>query len=121
MNLETIFAVILVVLIVGACLLSLLRRFTGKKSCCGTVAPKVKAKKLKAPIGSLTVRIAGMHCDNCRHTVMVKLNALDGVSAKVFLPEGTAQVCFERPVSDHEISEAIESAGFEVLQIQRNP
>lgn len=37
------------------------------------------------------------------------------------LPEGNAQVWFERPVSDHEISQAVESAGFEVLQIQRNP
>lgn len=119
MNPKTVIVLVFVVLIVGACLLSLLRRFTGKKSCCGTVAPKVKAKKLKDPIGSLTVWIAGMHCDNCRYVVMEKPNALSGVSAKVSLAEGIAQVRYERPVSDNEISEAIESAGFEVLQIQR--
>ena len=55
----------LTVLIVGGCIWSLLRRFTSKKTCCGTEKqPRIRVKKLSAPIGSLTVKISGMRCEN---------------------------------------------------------
>ena len=91
----------LTVLIVGGCIWSLIRRFTSKKTCCGTEKqPRIRAKKLSAPIGSLTVKIGGMRCENC-------------------LENGTARVSFERPLSDEELAQAVESAGFEVLGIRR--
>ena len=115
--------IILIVLaagIIGACVWSLVKRFTGKKTCCGTEKqPRVKAKRLSAPIGSLTMKIGGMRCENCRRSVTSALNALDGVTAKVSLESGTASVSFERPISDEALTQAIESAGFDVLDIRR--
>ena len=106
----------LTVLIVGGCIWSLIRRFTSKKTCCGTEKqPRIRAKKLSAPIGSLTVRIGGMRCENCRRSVTAALDALDGVAAKVSLENGTARVSFERPLSDEELAQAIESAGFDAV------
>ena len=72
----------------------------------------------KAPIGSLTVKISGMRCENCRRSVTAALDALDGVAAKVSLENGTARVSFERPLSDEELAQAVESAGFDVLEIR---
>ena len=110
----------LTVLIVGGCIWSLIRRFTSKKTCCGTEKqPRIRAKKLSAPIGSLTVKIGGMRCENCRRSVTAALDALDGVAAKVSLENGTARVSFERPLSDEELAQAVESAGFEVRGIRR--
>lgn len=115
--------IILIVLAAGiivACAWSLVKRFTSKKTCCGTEKqPRIKAKKLSAPIGSLSIKIDGMHCENCRRSVTSALNTLDGVSAKVSLENGTASVSFERPVSDEELTRAVESAGFDVLDIRR--
>ena len=115
--------IILIILaagIIGACVWSLVKRFTGKKTCCGTEKqPRIKPKKLSAPIGSLTIKIGGMHCENCRRSVTAALNALDGIAAKVSLESGTASVSFERPVSDEVLTQTVESAGFDVLDIRR--
>lgn len=114
MNAVTIVAIFLVILIVGACLLSFIQRFTGKKGCCETGIPRIKQKKLKAPIGSFTLQIEGMRCESCRRTLMVKLNELDGVSAKVSLENKTAVIAYEYPVEYEKIVEVVERAGFEV-------
>lgn len=120
MNTKTILVLILVILVVGCCLFSLLRRLTGRKSCCETTAPKVKPKKLKAPIGRVTVEVDGLRCQSCCRTLAAKLNALEGVSAKVSLENRTAVVSYERPLEDSEIAEAVESAGFGVMEMKRS-
>lgn len=111
--------IVLAAAIIVGCVWSFVKRFTGKKTCCGTEKqPRIKAKKLSAPIGSLTMKIGGMRCENCRRSVTSALNALDGVSAKVSLENGTASVSFENPVSDEVLTQAVESAGFDVLEIR---
>ena len=112
--------IFLAVGIIGACVWSLVKCFTGKKNCCGTEKqPRIKAKRLSAPIGSLSIKIGGMRCENCCRSVNAALNALDGVAAKVSLESGTASVSSERPVSDEELTQAVESAGFDLLDIRR--
>lgn len=112
--------ILLVVSIVGICLRSFLRRFTGKTNCCGTAKKPRKKKKLSALIGRLTLVIGGMHCEHCRRSVTDALDALDGVAANVCLSDGTAEVAYERPVHDEELIRAVESAGFEILDIIRS-
>ena len=107
--------------IVGLSLRSFIRYFTGKTTCCGTSKqPHTKTKRLSAPVGHLTLVIGGMHCEHCRRSVTDALSALDGVAAKVRLADGTAIVAYERPVRDEELIRAVESAGFEVLDIKRS-
>lgn len=112
--------IVLAAAIIVGCIWSFVKRFAGKKTCCGTEKqPRIRAKKLSAPIGSLTIKISGMRCENCRRSVTSALNALDGIAAKVSLESGTASVSFERPVSDEVLTQAVESAGFDVLEIRR--
>lgn len=112
--------ILLTVGIIGICLRSFLRRFTGKTTCCGTEKKlHRKKKRLSAPVGHLTLSVGGMHCEHCRLSVTDAIDALDGVAAKVRLADGTAIVTYERPVRDEELIRAVESAGFEVLDIKR--
>ena len=83
--------IILTIGIVGACVWSFIKRFTGKKTCCGTEKqPRIKTKKLSAPIGSLTLKISGI-----------------------------ANISFERNISDEELILAVDAAGFDVVEINR--
>lgn len=104
---------------VALCLLSFVSRLTGKKSCCGEKAPKVKVKKLAAPIGSLAVKVDGMRCESCRRTLTAKFNEMEGISAGVSLETKTAVISYERAITDEEIEKAVESAGFEVAEVIR--
>lgn len=113
--------ILLVVGIVGICLRSFLRRLTGKTNCCGTAKkPRRKTKRLSNPVGRLTLVIGGMHCEHCRRSVTDAIDALDGVAANVRLADGTAEVAYERPVCDEELIRAVESEGFEILEIIRS-
>lgn len=86
-------------------------RLTGKKSCCGDKAPKVKTKKLATPVGCLTVKVDRMRCESCRRTLTAKFNEMEGISAKVSLETKTAGISYERAITDEEIEKAVESAG----------
>ena len=65
-----------------------------------------------------TVIIEGMTCEHCKARVESRLNALDGVSAKVNLKRKTAMVSMEKAVEDEVIKKAIENAGYEVVDIR---
>lgn len=112
--------ILLVIGIVGICLRSFVRRLIGKTNCCGIERKPRTKKKLSAPIGHLTLVIDGMHCEHCRGSVTDALDALDGVAANVRLADGTAIVAYERSVRDEELIRAVESAGFEVVDIIRS-
>lgn len=117
MNLTTSITAILVICVLGVCLISFARRLTGKKSCCETVVPRVKPKKLKAPIGSITVKIEGMRCESCRRTLMAQLNELEGISARVSLENKMAVISYELPIDEERIVKIVEKVGFEVTEI----
>ncbi|WP_072525971.1 heavy-metal-associated domain-containing protein [Clostridium sp. Marseille-P3244] len=97
-----------------------IKHFKGEGACCGggpgTV--RTKKKKLSGPVkGRKVIKISGMHCQNCVNSVAGALNALDGVSAKVSLSDGSAEVIFDREIEESELKRAVESAGFEVVNI----
>lgn len=117
MNLTAIIVAFLVICIFIACVFSFARRLSGKKSCCETTVSRKKPKKLKTPIGSMTVKIEGMRCESCRRLLMTKLNELDGISAKVSLENKTAVIAYVHPVEDEKIVNAVEKSGFEVIKI----
>ena len=119
MSIGTIITIIISVAVFTACVFSFARRFSGKKSCCGTSLPKLKNKKLTNPIGKLTVKIDGMRCESCRRNVTAAINSIDGASAKVDLEKSEAVVSFERQLIDEEIISAVETVEFEVRDIVR--
>ena len=79
---------------------------------------KPKKKKLDGPVtGHYTLRIPGMHCQNCVNSVTRGINSIDGASAKVSLRKKSAEVSCDRDIDKADLIRAVESAGFEVESI----
>lgn len=119
---NAIIILLLVVLLIFAVKESI-KHFKGEGACCGggsgTIrARKPKKKKLEGPvIGHYTIAISGMHCKNCVNSVTNALNALDGVTAKVSLSRGSAEVSCDRKIEKADLKHAVEREGFKVTGI----
>ena len=115
--------ILILIVILGFAVKSSIKHFKGEGACCGGGSGQVKTKrpkkkKLDGPvIGTRTIKISGMHCQNCVNSVTRALNSLDGVSAKVSLRDNSAEVSFDRSVEEDRLRRAVEDAGFEVLII----
>ena len=117
---DAIIILVVVVLLIFA-LKGSIKHFRGEGACCGGESGSVKTKKtLDSPVvGRRTIRISGMHCQNCVNSVTNALNAIDGVSAEVSLKDNCAEVSCDRKVDDIDLKQAVERAGFEVLGISQ--
>ena len=64
----------------------------------------------------IKLKIEGMHCTGCSNRLEKVLNNVDGVeSAKVSLEEKKADIKYdETQISEKELIEAVEDAGFKV-------
>ncbi len=118
---------ILILLVVAVILVFALRgsrkHFKGESSCCGGGSEMIdkthhKKKKLNGPVlGTKTMEISGMHCDNCARNVTEAINSIDGAIAKVNLKKGTAEVSYDRELDDNALRTAVEQAGYQVVSI----
>lgn len=120
---DAIVAIILILIVGGAVFYIVRAKKSGAKcigcpaggSCSGSKIPK---KKLEGPvISKKTIKIDGMHCDHCAMDVTKILNQIDGVSANVSLPRGTAVVSCDREVDDATLKNAVEKIGYRVVSI----
>ena len=106
--------ILIILIIIG--IRSGTKHLKGEGGCCGGGSSvKMKRKKLKQVVKQRTVMIEGMTCEHCKSRVESRLNALDGVSARVNLKKKTAVVSMEKDVADEVIQKAIENAGYEVV------
>ncbi len=110
----------LIVLLMLNGIRSSIKHFKGEGGCCGggSTLVKAKRKKLKSVIATKTVMIEGMTCEHCRNRVENNINAIDGVAAKVSLKKKKAVVSMEKRVSDEQLREVIEKAGYQVVSIR---
>ena len=93
--------IMLLVILIIIGISSAVRHFKGEGGCCGGGSSvKVKRKKLKQIEKQRTVIIEGMTCEHCKARVESRLNALDGVSARVNLKRKTAVVSMEKDIAD---------------------
>ncbi|HIW51513.1 MAG TPA: heavy-metal-associated domain-containing protein [Candidatus Blautia intestinavium] len=116
---DTIIVLIVIVLLVFA-LKGSLKHFRGEGTCCGGsgTGKPARLKTLDGPVvGRRTIKISGMHCQNCVNSVTNALNAIDGVVAKVELQDNSAEVSYDRTVDEIELKNAVEKAGFKVINI----
>lgn len=62
------------------------------------------------------IKVVGMHCNSCVNAVQLSLTDIDGVEdAKADLDSGITKVTLDTDkVSDAELTEAVEEAGFNV-------
>jgi copper chaperone CopZ len=116
----TIAIIAVIAVIVFFAIRSSIKHIKGDGGCCGgggSVAEE--SKKLTGPvIAQKTLYIEGMHCDNCRNSVMRQLQKIDGVSASVHLKKNLAVVSLDREVSDEELIRAVERVDFKVSRIE---
>ena len=117
--------ILVVVIILIFALKGSIKHFRGEGACCGGGSGSVKTKKAKKKtldgpvIGRRTIRISGMHCQNCVNSVTNALNAIEGVSVKVKLKDNSAEVSYDRPVDVADLKQAVEKAGFKVVSISQ--
>ena len=111
-------AIIAVLVIFG--IRSGLKHFKGEGGCCGggSSVAKPRKKKLDHVDAKKTVIIEGMTCENCQYRVERSINAIPGAAAKVNWKKKEAVVSMETEFSDDVIKEAIEKAGYQVVDIR---
>lgn len=111
--------IILVLVIVG--IVSGRKHFKGEGDCCGggsKPAPK-QNKKLENVVAQKTVVIEGMTCEHCKNWVEKSINDIEGAAAKVNLKKKEAVVSLATTeVTDEQIREAVEKAGYKVVEIR---
>lgn len=109
--------VFLIVLAASIGIVSSVRHFQGKGSCCGGGGYKPKQKKLSHVIAQKTFQVDGMHCKNCKIRVEEIVNDIKGVSGAVDLKKGLLTVSYAEEVPDDLIQSRIERAGYIVTAI----
>lgn len=123
MNPGTIIIILIIVVIVILAVRESLKHMKGQSGCCGGGADADTAEKSAVLDGPVvmkkTIRIEGMHCDNCKNSVTRSLQKLEGVSAAVDLKNNLAVVTATREVSDEELSFAVERLDFKVTGIEK--
>lgn len=61
------------------------------------------------------IKVVGMHCPSCVNAVELCLKDVDGIEdAKADLDSGITKITMSSEVSDADINEAVEEAGFTV-------
>lgn len=63
------------------------------------------------------IKIEGMSCGHCAERIENLLNAMEGVSAKVYLEQDAADVDIAEGVKDDTLKDVIENAGYQVVSI----
>jgi copper ion binding protein len=67
-------------------------------------------------MATATYAIKGMTCDHCVSAVSAELGQLPGVSAvRVDLAAGTAMVTSEQPLAAAAVRDAVDEAGYELV------
>ena len=117
----TVIIVLILIIVFIMAVSSSLKHFRGKGGCCGgSSVSRAKRKKLKGTIlGTWVIFIDGMSCKNCQNRVESRLNAIDGVIAKVRLKKKMAVVSFDRVIGEEELEMAITRAGYRMGRIQK--
>lgn len=115
---ENVIIIVILVIVILVGVHSSIKHFRGEGGCCGGGRAPVKKKKLKKIIATRMVMIEGMKCEQCKNRIEQRINEVDGASAKVNLKKKLAVVSLAKDVSDEQIRDVIENAGYEVVEIR---
>lgn len=112
---------IIVAVILFLALRASIKHFKGESTCCGGSGSglvKTGEKKLDGPVVStMTVRVSGMHCEECAERVKRAIDSVDGASGSVDLKSQSATVRWDRSPDEGRIRSAIQEAGYKVDSI----
>lgn len=112
---------IIVAVILFLALRASIKHFKGESTCCGSSGGgliKTGEKKLDGPVVStMTMRVSGMHCEECAERVKRAIDSVDGAAGSVDLKAGTATVRCDRQVDESKLRSAVREAGYTVDSI----
>ena len=106
------------VLAVGFGVYSMMKKRKEKSSCCSSGTYTAKEKKLESVALKKTAVVEGMTCQHCVNRVMEAINSIDGASGNVNLRKGTVVISMQEPMDDEIFRNAIEKAGYTVIEIK---
>ena len=94
-----------------------------KSGCCGAGGDTVKRVRPQDRNRShypyaKTVRIEGMHCQNCARRIENAFNQREGFWAQVNLGRKTALVRSRRQASDEELKQVVRSLGYSPVAVE---
>lgn len=94
-----------------------------KSGCCGAGGDEVEKihpsdKDISHYPYACKIGIEGMSCKNCATRIENAFNEKDGYYAKVNLKHKYAMVHMKKPVSDNELRQIIQSAGYETISFE---
>ncbi len=114
-TISTIIIVLILIVILFFAIKNSIPHFRGQGACCGGGDSEklIKPKKLESVIATKNIHIEGMRCNNCRVRVQNKLNAIEGVNAKVNIEKKIATVQMDRQIPEEEFIRTIENLGYE--------
>ncbi|RLJ70739.1 mercuric reductase [Hydrogenivirga caldilitoris] len=70
----------------------------------------------------IRLKITGMTCEHCAQTVKKALESVEGVrEAKVYFPQGYAEVEIEKEVPVNDLTEAVRRSGYGAEEIKESP
>ncbi len=111
--------ILILALVVVLAVLRARKHFRGG-GCCGSGSNTIRShKKLNQPvICKKVLTIEGMHCENCQARVENAINRFPQAACTVDLRKKAATVSLCAPLSDQELTEAVEKLGYHVTGIQ---
>lgn len=65
-----------------------------------------------------TIKVEGMHCQNCASRLEKIINNVDGLSGKVDFESKTAVVESDSDIDENELKNMIDFAGYKVIEIK---
>ena len=116
--------ILILIVILGFAVKSSIKHFKGEGACCGGGSGQVKTKrpkkkKLDGPvIGTRTIKISGMHCQNCVKRVENAFHAREGFYVKADLAKGTALVRSKQEVPDEELKQMVRKLGYSPVSVE---
>ncbi len=117
---DIIIVLILIVIAVFA-LKQTKKHMQGESPCCGGGSGSIKIAKekhLDGPVmGTKIMKIKGMTCEHCVNNVTNAINKVPGASAKVSLKNNEAVISYDRELSNIELRNAVEEAGYKVVSL----
>lgn len=108
----------LIAAIFAVMVFSCVKKLRRGENCCGTRNVRVKKKRLQRPVGTFTLTVEGMHCENCRRTVTEAVNALEGYAAKVDILTKECRVSYETGPDIEMVIKKIRQAGFDASALR---
>lgn len=114
--------IIIVVIVVAVLIIGIKKskkQFKGEGGCCSSGDYKARKKKLDSVVDKKTVYVEGMMCQHCVNRVQEAVDDIKGAAGNVNLKKGTVVVSMDHEITDDEIRNAIEKAGYKVTGIEK--